>query len=597
LSEIWSTNIEFYHNILPEYRFHYQLSHVSYVGGIGMFVKSTCNCQELPEMSLTTDSCDRLENIWIELTKNSKKYIIGGIYRHPNQKLERFTAQMDLTLGKLANLKCPCIIAGDINIDLVKCNSCRGTADYVDTLITNNFIPTVILPTRITPQTATLVDHIYYHHTKNTEHFVVKAGNFTTDISDHLPNYLLVINSKKQDVTTRPMIRSYSDKNRHAFVSEIQHKDWASIFSANDVNAAYNEFIFTLQDAFRRNFPFQKMSRKRMKDKKWITKGLKKCSRVKNKLYKEWISTRDAVDELKYKSYKKIFKKVSLEAESLYYKQLFDIKTNSIKRLWSNLNMVCNFKMNKSKSTIYKLRTNSEIVTDKNDICNVFNQYFVNIGDKLVTDVLSQYPSWSANDCDRYLNKPLAHSIFCEPVTAPELSRLITNLNTSKSAGADNLSPKLIKDIAPAILEPLLYIFNFSLTSGAVPAAMKLAKVIPVLKKGDPQLPGNCRPISLLSIFDKLLEKIMYARLFSFLSDNKVLYDYQFGFRKNYSTGLALLEVTDSIYQSLDNGDICCGIYLDLQKAFALIFDSGFHWHHCTRIIDIPPYPRTNILR
>jgi hypothetical protein len=63
---------------------------------------------------------------------------------------------------------------------------------------------------------------------------------------------------------------------------------------------------------------------------------LKKCSRVKNKLYKEWISTRDAVDELKYKSYKKIFKKVSLEAESLYYKELFDIKTNSIKRLWSN---------------------------------------------------------------------------------------------------------------------------------------------------------------------------------------------------------------------------------------------------------------------
>jgi hypothetical protein len=224
-------------------------------------------------------------------------------------------------------------------------------------------------------QTATLVDHIYYHHTKNTEHFVVKAGNFTTDISDHLPNYLLVINRNKQDVTNRPMIRSYSDKNRHAFVSEIQHKDWASIFSANDVNAAYNEFIFTLQDAFRRNFPFQKMSRKRMKDKKWITKGLKKCSRVKNKLYKEWISTRDAVDELKYKSYKKIFKKVSLEAESLYYKELFDIKTNSIKRLWSNLNMVCNFKMKKSKSTINKLRTNSEIVTDKNDICNVFNQY------------------------------------------------------------------------------------------------------------------------------------------------------------------------------------------------------------------------------
>ena len=60
--------------------------------------------------------------------------------------------------------------------------------------------------------------------------------------------------------------------------------------------------------------------------------------------------------------------------------------------------MACNFKMKKSKSTIQKLRTNSEIVTDKNDICNIFNQYFVNIGDKLVTGLLSQNPSWTAND-------------------------------------------------------------------------------------------------------------------------------------------------------------------------------------------------------
>jgi hypothetical protein len=119
-------------------------------------------------------------------------------------------------------------------------------------------------------------------------------------------------------------------------------------------------------------------------------------------------------------------------------------------------------------------------------------------------------------------------------------------LKTSKSPGADKLSPRLVKDIS-VILEPLLYIYNLSLPSGVVPAEMKLAQVIPVLKKGDPQLPGNYRPISLLSIFDKLLEKIMYSRLFNFLSVNKVLYDYQFGFRKNYSTGLALLEVTDTV--------------------------------------------------
>jgi hypothetical protein len=117
---------------------------------------------------------------------------------------------------------------------------------------------------------------------------------------------------------------------------------------------------------------------------------------------------------------------------------------------------------------------------------NYTKSIYVESGHRSETANMKQeanYIDCLADVCVRYLNKPLAHSIFCEPFTAPELSRLITNLNTSKSPGADNLSPKLIKDIAPAILEPLLYIFNFSLTSGAVPAAMKLAKVIPVLKK------------------------------------------------------------------------------------------------------------------
>ena len=95
------------------------------------------------------------------------------------------------------------------------------------------------------------------------------------------------------------------------------------------------------------------------------------------------------------------------------------------------------------------------------------------------------------------------------------------------------------------ILEPLVHIHNLSFSSGVVPDKLKVAKIVPVFKKGDPSIPGNYRPISLLSVFDKLLEKLMYSRLYKHLSRNNVLFDFQFGFRKNHSTVLALLEGTD----------------------------------------------------
>ena len=79
---------------------------------------------------------------------------------------------------------------------------------------------------------------------------------------------------------------------------------------------------------------------------------------------------------------------------------------------------------------------------------------------------------------------------------------------------------------------------------------------------------SNYRPIYLLSVFDKLFEEVMYNRLYQHFEYNNILYKYQFGFRKNHGTNLALIEVIDSIYRSIDSGKIVCGVFLDLQKAF-----------------------------
>jgi hypothetical protein len=157
------------------------------------------------------------------------------------------------------------------------------------------------------------------------------------------------------------------------------------------------------------------------------------------------------------------------------------------------------------------------------------------------------------------------------------------SLSNNKSPGPDEISAKLLKENCYIFCEPLQYIYNLSLCTGVVPQKLKFAKVIPVFKQGDSTSASNYRPISLLSIFNKMLEKLVHRRLYSFFDKYNVLYKYQFGFRKNHSTSLAVLEVIDTCYKNLDNNNKILGIYFDLSKAFdtvdhTILLSKLFHY-------------------
>ena len=130
---------------------------------------------------------------------------------------------------------------------------------------------------------------------------------------------------------------------------------------------------------------------------------------------------------------------------------------------------------------------------------------------------------------------------------------------------------------------------NVSFNKGIFPDFLKVANVIPIHKKGEKLDPNNYRPISLLSNISKLYEKAMHIWLTNFLRKNKVLLSYQFGFRNNYSTNHAFISLTEMMRNALDNGKFACGVFIDLQKAFALsIMIPSFqtkplqHWLVCS---------------
>jgi len=173
------------------------------------------------------------------------------------------------------------------------------------------------------------------------------------------------------------------------------------------------------------------------------------------------------------------------------------------------------------------------------------NNHFCSVHVKLAKSL----SSGSNNDFIKYLPFPNKYSMFCSPVTPDEIIRILYKLPNNKAPGGDGINSKVLKVIGSSIATPLAHIFDLSFTSGEVPELLKVAIVIPIYKKGERNQPGNYRPISLLGVFDKIMEKLMYKQLSDFLENNKILYEYQFGFRKNYSTSQHVMEVVDSIYQ------------------------------------------------
>ena len=180
---------------------------------------------------------------------------------------------------------------------------------------------------------------------------------------------------------------------------------------------------------------------------------------------------------------------------------------------------------------------------------------------------VKKIPKVNHISANKYLKDRNQFDLIIAHISEDEILELIQHL-PNKSAGPASIPLNLHKVVSDLIVIPLCYIINVSFTSGVFPEILKIAKVLPLYKSGSTLDPNNFRPISLLSIFDKILEKIMHIRLYEFLELHNILFENQFGFRKKNSTVYALMEITEKIKDTIDSGKIGCGIFIDLKKAF-----------------------------
>ena len=235
-----------------------------------------------------------------------------------------------------------------------------------------------------------------------------------------------------------------------------------------------------------------------------------------------------------------------------------------MKELWSGITSIIDIKKSSNINFISKLKDSTgNIASDPAVIANIFNEFFVNVSH----DITKNIPRTVKSPMN-VMGSRVGHSFFTAPSVPSEISDIISYLKFGKSLGPNSIPMKILKILSPLISPLLSQIINESFQTGIFPDKMKLAKVIPLFKKGYVLTASTYRPISLLPIFSKIIEKVMYERLYKFLEKYKILYSSQFGFRANYSINDALVSLTEAIKNSLDNRKFGCGSFLDFQKAF-----------------------------
>ena len=190
--------------------------------------------------------------------------------------------------------------------------------------------------------------------------------------------------------------------------------------------------------------------------------------------------------------------------------------------------------------------------------------FFVSVGPNLARKIPQ-----SSTSCTKYIKGGrLTETLFLCPTYEEEIANIIKNLKCGSAAGWDEISTKIVKSSCFHIRVMLRHLFNLSLLSGIFPNELKITRVVPLFKSGDPQHFSNYRPVSILPIFSKILERLVYNRILSHINSHNLLYCNQFGFRNEHSPNLAMICLVDNILNALEKGEYVLGLFLDFSKAF-----------------------------
>ena len=555
-------------------------------GGLAVYINSNVCEADNFEMYVIPDSeldpnmtppmipCEKLFvkiNIKQVHHNNFKSYLVGNFYRSPSLSTSSLHDYLDNVLTALDRHGNKNItIGGDFNVDLCNYEHNQDSQALIDTFAKHNFVQLINRPTRVTEHSATLIDHIYTNKVSD----VVTTGVVTLDISDHLGPYVTIAlhdHPGSLDHEYAKYVKSHkiNEENLAKFKEYLESETWDDVRNAPGTQEKYNHFIDTYTKHYNAAFPEKASRRKneRKVPKPWILPWLEDACARKNKLYADFVNEPSEGNKKSYDKMNKFVRKHVDLAKQKYYTNLFNKYSDCSKKQWQIINSLMN-RSNAKKSQIKLKDSYGNIEKNPQNVAEKFNEYFTTIADNLKAQIPTDPDS--TYDYTTTLTDGVPDTLFLNPTHPLEIESTIKSLKL-RSTSDINISTLKIAAEASNFKEILSEIINTSFIDGIFPEQLKIAKVIPIFKGGSKAEVSNYRPISLLSAFSKIFEKLMHSRVYKLLEKNQSLYDKQFGFRPGRSCEHALLVAQNDILTALNKKQSALLLLIDYSKAFDMV--------------------------
>lgn len=474
------------------------------------------------------------------------KYLIICMYRPNTPPLtditvffEKFSLILDQCMLENVNF----IITGDFNVDIL--SSTNESNMFLSLLDMYNLGVRINEPTRITLNSSSCLDNVI----SNTEG---KATVIEEHLSDH-SGQKFVFNTKCVNAKSviNKNVRIYNDETHKKFKYLLDNTDWSMLYNLPDieVNDMWNYFSGRICLSFEEAFPLKTINISKKKNHKTTPEILS----LKSSLDFLFVVSRCRPEfDILYKKMKQSYDCALANCKKSRYKTIIEEADNKSAAAWKVIREV----------TGKKVKSDQKLPSKQNisELANELNEFFINVGSNM---------SCNGNDVTNYCDQDrFPKSFYLFEIPQSEILTVVKHLKNKTSYGHDNISMKLVKRHISSLIEPICFILNSSFKSGIFPDTLKITLVKPCYKKGDYNDFNNYRPISIISSFAKIFEKILANRLLNFFKKFKIFSTRQHGFIKGRSTETAVFELLSGIIESVERDEVPAGLFVDFSKAF-----------------------------
>ena len=558
LTETWTKDIDLYKNRLSDYNT-VSSDQSNREGGVIIFFRTST----VQLIDSSNDMIAAADSVSITFDyKNNKNKTLLAVYRSPANDPSVFTTSLDKWIRnqKVDDLLA---VAGDFNICKNKYHTDKNTENLYDSLLEHSLLPVIHTNTRLTIDgKGSLIDQIFLNYGYLNSGKATYSGNYNACITHHKLQYLFMQRNviKTINRNNRPLVRLHNDKNKEIFIKSVKNLQFMPRDKDTEPDELFEDFHSKLTRAYYESFPLVRVSRNKFRNQRWFDSECNRLFRLKATLHRKYCKSNNNEDKKKYNECNKKYKTAIRQAKLDYNKSLIDRCKNDVRQTWKAIN---SFLGKEYTSTKVRIELDNNIIEADEKIADAFNEHFNIVGSKYGC-------APTGNQYLKFLGKRMTHSFFFTDITSTEVKKIIKSLKSRKATN-DTIPLHIFKQCPDNVISHLTSILNDIIFKATMPNQLKKSKIIPIYKNGSRKDINNYRPISLLSYFDKILEKSINSRISNFLNTNNLICNNQFGFRQNHSTELALLSLLDRVYSSLDNKDWVMLISIDFRKAFEVI--------------------------